>query len=140
MNASARVQKAQDGRIFASKPKTRKVKSNEDGRDFECYENSNQQPVQVEIDHEFTEGGPRLALLPNKSRKGVKNYNGETMGGNANKNLCRSNRRYKPPDRLGSAQFCESTFRYIQDQPEKIHHTQNDDNRGDTLGLRLQDQ
>ena len=70
----------EEGTILASKPKVRKVESDEDGSDFECYNKSDGTPVHVDIDKEITEGGPALALPPNKSEEEM-NDNGETMVG-----------------------------------------------------------
>ena len=59
------------------------------------------QPVHVNIDKEVAEGGPALALLPNKSEEEEITNNCGTLGGNGNISVRRSNRTFKPPDRLG---------------------------------------
>ena len=68
MGASEKAKKESGLRkkIFASKPKIRKVKSNEDDSDFECYNKSERKLVHVDIDKEITQGGPALALQRNK--------------------------------------------------------------------------
>ena len=91
----------EEGTISASKPKVRKVESDDYDSDFECYNKSDGKPVHADINKAVTEGGPALVLLPNKSEEEIKN-NGETMGGNGNFSVRRPNRIFKPPDRLGS--------------------------------------
>ena len=88
-----------------SKPKVRKVESDEDDSDFECYNKSDGKPVHVDIDKVVTEGGPALALLPNKSEEDERNMNVETIGGNGIISVCRSNGTFKPLDRLGSVPY-----------------------------------
>ena len=99
MSASEKAKKTEEERtISASKPKFRKVES-EDQSDIECYSKSDGKPVHVDIDKKVTEGGPTVALLPNKSEI---NNNGETIGGDGNISVRRSNQLFKPPNRLGS--------------------------------------
>ena len=68
------------------------------------------------------EGRPTLALLPNKSEEELNN-NGETMGGNGNISVRRSNRTFTPPDRLGSVPYfwkcCLVLTRPTRKEPSK---------------------
>ena len=95
----------EEGTLLASKSKVPKVDSDEKDSEFDCYNKSDRKPVQVDIDEEVTEGGPALALQPNKSGEEEINNNGETMGGNGNISVRRSNRTFKPTDRLGSVPY-----------------------------------
>ena len=105
MSASEKAKKTEEeGTISASKPKVRKVKSDEYDSDFECYSKSDGKSVHVDIDKEVTKGGPALALLSNKSEEEINNT-GETMGGNSNISVRRSNGKFKPPDLLGSVPY-----------------------------------
>ena len=61
---------------------------------------SDGKPVHVDIDKEVTKGKPALAILSNKSEEEERNTIGETMDGNGNISVCRSNRTFKPSDRL----------------------------------------
>ena len=103
MNASEKAKKAEEGTISASKPKVQKMDSDEDESSFECYNKSDGKPLHVDIDKEVTERGPALALLPNNLEE-IYN-NGETKGGNGNISVHRSNRTFKPPDRLSSVPY-----------------------------------
>ena len=60
----------EEGTISEYKPKVRKMESDEDDSDFECYDRSEGKPVHVDIVREITEGNkPTLALLPNRSEE-----------------------------------------------------------------------
>ena len=75
MSASEKPRKAEEeGTISTSKPKVRKVESDEYDSYFESYIKSDDKPVHVDIDKEVTEVGPALALLPNKSEKRGNKY------------------------------------------------------------------
>ena len=103
MSASEKAKKPEEeGAISASKPKTRKVELDEDDREFECYNKSDGEPVHVDIDKKVTDGGPPLALLLKKLEEEEINYNSETTDGDGNISAHKSNRMFKPPDRLGS--------------------------------------
>ena len=104
MSALEKAQKVEEGTISASKLKVRMVESDEDDSDLECYNKSDGRLVHVDIDKEVTEREPALALVPNKSEE-ENNNNGETIGGNYNFIVRRSNWTFKPPDRLGSVPF-----------------------------------
>ena len=94
------------GIISESRPKVRKVDSDEEDSDFENYDRSEGKPVHVDIDKEITEGNkPTLALLPKRSENDEINNNGETRDRDGNNNLRRSNRIFKPPERLGSVPY-----------------------------------
>ena len=81
------------------KPKVRKVKSDEEDSDFECYNESNGKPVHIDIDKELAEGNkPILTLLLNKSEEDE--VNGETKDGDGKISLRTSNRIFKSPKRL----------------------------------------
>ena len=73
-----------------------------DESDFECYNRPDGKPVHVDMEKEVTEGGPALKLLPNKSEDEEFKTIGETIGGDGNINVHRSNRIFKPQDQLGS--------------------------------------
>ena len=92
-----------EGKFSASKPKVWKVESDGEDSDFECYNKSDGTPVYVDIDKVVTEEGPALAILPNISEEIERKNNGDTMGGNGNISVCKSNRLLKPTERLGSA-------------------------------------
>ena len=107
VSASEKARKQQECIISESKRKVRKVESDDKDIDFECYDKSDEKPANVDVDKE---GSSRkeltLALFPNKSEE--VNYNGETGVGNdsrdGNTSVRRSNRKFKPPERLGSIQ------------------------------------
>ena len=102
-SASQRTRLMQEVLICDSKPKVRKVDSDEEDSDFECYDRSEGKPVNVDVDREITEGSKAtLALLPNRSEEDEKNNNGETRDRDGNINLRRSNPVFKPSERLGS--------------------------------------
>ena len=106
MSASEKAKRAEEeGTISASKPKVRKKESEEDDNEFECYTKSEGKPVHVDIDKEVTEGREALALLPNKSEEEEIINDRETMGGDGNISVRRSNRIFEPPDRLGSEPY-----------------------------------
>ena len=86
MNIPEKTKKAEEeGTMSASKPKVRRVESDEDDSHFECYNKSDTKPVQVENDKEFTEESPALALAPNKCEERYLHIhnNVETIGGNS---------------------------------------------------------
>ena len=91
--------------ISESKSNVRKVESDEEETDFECYDNSHGKPVQVNLDIKQAVNKPSLALLPNKSDWDEINNNIETADVDDNFGLQRSNRIFKPPKRLGSVPY-----------------------------------
>ena len=98
MSASEKAKKVEkEGSISASEPKARNVESDKD--DSECCNKSDGKLVHVDIDKEVTEGRPALALLQNKSEEEAINNNGETMDGDGNISVRRSNQVFKPTDR-----------------------------------------
>ena len=105
MSVSKKAQKVEEGTFFTSTLNVRKVEYDEANSDFECNNKSEGKPVLVDIDKEFIEGGPAPALLPSKSEEDEINNSGETMGGNGSFSVRRSNRTFKPPDRLGSVPY-----------------------------------
>ena len=57
-----------EGRIIsAAKLKVRKVESDEEASDFDCYDKSDGKLVDVDIDKEVTEGDPTVALIQKRS-------------------------------------------------------------------------
>ena len=107
VSASEKARKQQKGIIAESKPINRKVESDDEDSDFECYDKS----VNVNVDKEVTGSSgkePTLVLLPNKSEEKV-NKNVETRVGNdsrdGNTSLQRFYRSFKPPERLGSIPY-----------------------------------
>ena len=57
-----------DEGIFSdSKLEVRKVESDEEESDFECYDTSDGKPVHVDVQEEVAVKKPILALLPNRS-------------------------------------------------------------------------
>ena len=106
MKGSEKVRKVEEGIISKSKPKVRKVESDEEDRDLECYDRSDGKPVHVDIEKEVTEGNnPTLALLPKKSEENEIHIIGETKGEDGNISARRSNRIFKPPEQLGSVPY-----------------------------------
>ena len=92
--------------VFESRPKVRKVDSDEGEGDSESYNRSDGKPVHVDIDKVITKGHkPTLALLRNRSEKNEINNNGETRYRDGKINLHRSSRIFKPPERLGSVPY-----------------------------------
>ena len=142
LNVSEKAQKNEERTISASKSKIRKVESNENESDFDCY-NKKQQEARTcrhrQRSH-FTERRPALALPPNKLEEQEINNNGETKGGNGNISVRRFNPTFRPPDRVGYLLFFQSNYQYLQDQPEKTTKTQTDDNLGNGLGRRVRSQ
>ena len=105
VSARERAQLMEEGLISESKSKVRKVEWDEEEKDFECYDMSDGKPVHVNIDKEIAFDKPTLALLPNRSEGDKINNNGETGEGDANISLRRSNRIFKPMERLGNAPY-----------------------------------
>ena len=96
----------EEGIISETRPKVWKVASDDDDCDFECYDRSESTPVRVDVDKELTDiNKPTLALLPNRSEEDEINNNGETQDRDGNTSLRRSNRIFKPPERLGSVPY-----------------------------------
>ena len=96
----------EEGIISESKPKVRKVESDEEDSHFECFDKCEGEPVHVDIDKETTEGNKStLALLPNRSEENQINNNGETRDGDGNISSRRSNRIHKPLEWLGSVPY-----------------------------------
>ena len=64
VGASEKGQNLEEGTIFKSKPKVRKIESNEKDSDFEVYDKYAGKPVNVDVDKETTERqrSPTLAL------------------------------------------------------------------------------
>ena len=93
----------EEGKTSESKLKVRKTESDEEGSDFDCYDNYEGKPVHVDIDNETTEENKStLALLPNRSEKDEINKNGETRDGDSKISLRRSNGMFEPPEQFGS--------------------------------------
>ena len=61
--------------------------------------------VHVEVDKEITKRYPTLALLPIRSEEEEINNNGQTWGRNSIVSVRKSNRIYKPLERLGSVPY-----------------------------------
>ena len=98
----------EEGTISKSWPKLRKVASDNKDSDYECYDQSEGKPVHVDVDKEKAERNkPTLALLPNRSQEDEIDNNGETRDKDGNSNSRRSNRIFKPPERLGSVPYFE---------------------------------
>ena len=104
-SASEKTQKVEERTFSESKPKVRKLESDEDDSGFEFYIKSDGKSVHVDIDKKVTEGGSSLALLWSRSEEEEMINNGETIGGNSNISIRRSNRAFKPPDRLDSVSY-----------------------------------
>ena len=95
-----------EGVISESKPKVRKVESDNENSDFKCYDMSYGKPVYVDIGRKLTEGNnPTLALPPNRSEEDKNNNNGDTRDGDGNISLRKSERIFKPPEQLGTVPF-----------------------------------
>ena len=96
MSASEEAKEAEEERTTSeSKLKFWNVKTEEEHSDFENYIKADSKQVHVDIDKEVTEGGPALALLPNKSEEEGTSFNAEIMGGNDNFGVRISNRTFK---------------------------------------------
>ena len=88
-----------------AKSKVQKSESDEEDSGFECYNKSDGKLVHVDVDNEITERDTTLALLPNRSvEEEINNYS-EARVGNGNISVLRSNRIFKPPERLGTVPF-----------------------------------
>ena len=105
VSASEKARKEEERTVSASKAKVRKVESEKEDSGFEYYNKSEGKPIHVDIDKETTEGGPALALLPNRSEEDEINNNVETIGRDGNVSVHKSNRTSKPPDQLGSVPY-----------------------------------
>ena len=80
------------GIISKFKLNVRKVDSDEEDSNFECYDRSEKKPVHADFDKELTEGNkPTLAMLPKKSEEDEIINSGETRDRDGNMNLRRSN-------------------------------------------------
>ena len=69
MSASEKAKKTKEERTI-SKPKIRKVESDDDDSDFECYNKSDGKPVHVDIDKEVTNEGPPVVYKAEYDAKG----------------------------------------------------------------------
>ena len=87
VSASERAQMMEEGVISESKLRVRKVESDEEGSDFECYDKSDGKPVHVNIDKDLAVDNSTLSLLPNRSEEDEINYKGETGDGDGNISL-----------------------------------------------------
>ena len=103
VSASETTRLREEGIISESRPTVRKVVSDDEDSDFECYDRSQGKPLHVDVDKEMAESNkPTLALLPSRSEKDEINNNGGTQDRDGNSNLRRSYRIFKTPERLGS--------------------------------------
>ena len=91
--------------ISGSKLRVRKVESDEEKSDFECYDKSDKKPVDVDVEKELAVQKPILSLLRNRWEEDEINSNGETVVGDGIISLRRSNRVFKPTERLGSVPY-----------------------------------
>ena len=92
--------------VSESKPKIRKLDSDENDVEFECYDRSEGKPVHVDIVKKITEGNkPTLSLILNRSEEEESNNKNETRDGDGNIYLRRSNRIIKPLERLNSVPY-----------------------------------
>ena len=67
MSASEKALEMEEGITSASKPKVRKVESDEEDSGFECYNKFDGKSLHVDIDKEVTKGEPTLAIILNRS-------------------------------------------------------------------------
>ena len=98
--------------IFWILIEVRKVESDDEDSDFDCYDNSNGKPVHVDVDKKITRSSqkePTFTLLPSRLEEEETNINGETGMGNDNRNGNtrgrRSNWKLKPSEQLGSIPY-----------------------------------
>ena len=106
VSASERTRLMEEGIISESKPKVRKVNSDEEDNDFECYDTSEGRPLHVDFDKDILEGNkPTLVLLPNRSEEDEINNNGKRSVRDGKINLRRLNRIFRSPERLGSVPY-----------------------------------
>ena len=97
------------GIICKFKLNVRKVDSDEEDSNFECYDRSEKKPVHANFDKELTEGNkPTLAMLPKKSEEDEIINSGETRDRDGNMNLRRSNWLFEPLERLGKAPYFQN--------------------------------
>ena len=104
VSASKKTQLMEKGIISESISKVWKVDSDNEGSDFESHVRSEAKPVHIHIPMAEV-NKPTLALLPNRSEEDEINNNSETRDRDGNSNLRRSNRIFKPPERLGSVPY-----------------------------------
>ena len=109
----------EEGTIFASKPIVRKVESDREDSDLECYIKLAGNPLLVDIDTEVMEGRPAFTLLPNRLEEEEIKSNGHTMGGNGNYSVRRSHRTLKHSDRLGSEPYFQKNDSIFAEQIRK---------------------
>ena len=95
----------EDGTISTSKPKVRKVESDEEDSELDCYGKSEGKPVHVDIDKEDSEGDSTVSLLQNRSKEDQIDINREIICGNGTICVRRSNPINKPTERLGSVAY-----------------------------------
>ena len=81
VSASEGAQLMEEGIISEPKSKIRKVESDKQESDFDCYDKSDGKSVHVNIDKELAIDKPTLALLPNRPGDGEINNNGVTGDG-----------------------------------------------------------
>ena len=105
MSASERTRLMEEVIISESRPKVRKVASDDEDSDFECYDRSESKPVHADADKMAESNKPTLAVLLNRSEEDEINNNSETQDRDGNSNLRRSNRIFKPPERLDSVPY-----------------------------------
>ena len=107
VSASERTRLMEEGIFSKSRPKVRKIASDDEDGDFKFYDRSEaKQPAHVEIEKEVAESNkPTLALLPNRSEEDEINNNGEARDRVGKINLRSSNRICKPPERLDSVPY-----------------------------------
>ena len=78
--------------ISESRPKVRKVASDDNDKDFECYDRSQGKLAHGDVDKDIAESNkPTLVLLPNRSEEDEINNNVETHYRDDITNLRRSN-------------------------------------------------
>ena len=74
MSASKKTRKVEERRFSESKPEVRKLESDEEGSDFECFDKSDGNLLNVDIDNEVAERyKPLPALLPSRSEEDENN-------------------------------------------------------------------
>ena len=86
-SASARERKQKEGIIPKFNPKVRKVESEDEDSNFECYNKSNGKPLHVDVDKQTSGSDERnstLVVLLNRREENKINNNGEIGVGSKN--------------------------------------------------------
>ena len=116
VSTSEKTREMEEVMISESKSRVRKVESDEENSDFECFDKFDGKLVHVDVDKEITERDPTRALLPNRSEEDI-NDNGGTRDGNGNITVRNSNEIFEPPKpRLMTTEEIDSNYDPSEDK------------------------